>query len=430
MNVTLSKEAIVLCRMAGVASFLWGHKGLGKSSLHDQLCSDNWFGFIDMRISQMEAADIRGLPDKQDNLTVYLAPAELPRGHKVDATCPACTWEVRQAAINNGEITEAKAVEDQKAEWEKGLPPQKYCKGILFLDEPNRGEDDVLQAIFQLVYDRRVGSYQVPDGWSIHCAGNFGDGDYMTNNFNDAAFLDRFCHLTLDAGEQYMHDWSRYMLDVNDQDVSQKILQFVAFNPNNLCGETKGQLDFTIQPSPRSWDMVAKVEKVCKTTRFSIAAKRAVIAGLVGLGYASSYEDFSCEVTPVMIMDDGLEPHQEKIEGLSRNAMIGLIWGIKAICAKREKNKKFMNNVIDFMAWIAQHVERDLAVSLGKSLVEEDGDDICGAFLSNTELADLASQYNLSQDADGIFWINLINEREDLQEMMAKVAFARDPDET
>lgn len=433
MNITLSKEAILLCRMTGIASFLWGHKGLGKSSLHDQLCVEHWMGFTDMRISQMEAADIRGLPDKdkERQLTVYLTPAEMPRGHDDDKTCPSCTWEARQHAINNGDLSEEAAVKAQNDEWPESARPlmANYCKGILFLDEPNRGEDDVLQAIFQLVYDRKVGSYTVPKGWSIHCAGNFGAGDYMTNNFNDAAFLDRFCHLTLDAGESYMHDWSRYMLDHNDQEISQKILQFVSFNPNNLCGEVDGQLDFTIQPSPRSWFLVARVERICKTTSFSIAAKRAVIAGLVGMGYASAYEDFSCDVTPKMIMDDGIAPHREKIENLQRNGMIGLIWGIKAACAKREKEKTFMNNVIDFMEWISQHVERDLAVSLGKALVEEDGDEISGALLSNPELAKLAGQLNLQTDPDGIFWVNCINERPELQELMASVSYARDPDE-
>ena len=64
-----------------------------------------------------------------------------------------------------------------------------------------------------------------------------------------------------------------------------------------------------------------------------------------------------------------------------------------------------------------------------RALVEEDGDEIAGALISNPELAQLAGQLNLQTDKDGIFWVNLINDRPELQELMAKVSYSRDPDE-
>ena len=60
-KISTLKEAIKICRAANVTPFIWGHRGLGKSSLVKQVAAENGWGFIDMRCSQLEASDIRGL---------------------------------------------------------------------------------------------------------------------------------------------------------------------------------------------------------------------------------------------------------------------------------------------------------------------------------------------------------------------------------
>ena len=68
----------------------------------------------------------------------------------------------------------------------------------------------MLQAIFQLVLDRRVGQYVLPPGWCVVAAGNYMEG-YQVSGFNDAAFLDRFCHLTLSGGETTLEEWVNFV---------------------------------------------------------------------------------------------------------------------------------------------------------------------------------------------------------------------------
>ena len=174
MNVTNIKKAILLCRDSGITSFLWGHRGLGKSSLHEQIARSTAWGFINMRCSQMEASDLRGLPDKENGMTVYRHPADLPHGHEDEDTCPACYFEKNpEAKKEDGIPREIFLIDgDEKQILQEGA----YCKGLLFLDEINRAEDDVLQAGFELVLDYKVGQYRVPKGWSVHCAGNYMDG--------------------------------------------------------------------------------------------------------------------------------------------------------------------------------------------------------------------------------------------------------------
>ena len=411
MNITELKESIILCRESGVTSFLWGHRGLGKSAIHEQIARGRNWGFINMRCSQMEASDLRGLPDKEGNKTVYRHPADLPSGHPVDEQCPAC---YDGPLGEEGQLPQELFVRDEG----------EYCKGVLFLDELNRAEDDVLQAGFELVLDYKVGMYHVPKGWSVHCAGNYMDG-YMVNNFSDPAFLDRFCHLNLTNSEEYFKGWSEYM---SGYEAAPKILQFVGFTPEHLMGKVKGERGFTVQPSPRSWEFIARIEAVCTEQEFSTNSKRAVIAGIIGDALSLQYESFTCEVTPRDIMSEGMSARiKGKIQGLHRNALIGLIWGLSASVKNVKKTEKLMINVIDFMEHLAKNAERDCAVSLGRSLCGEESQELAGAMLSNPNLARLAARWKKRHASQtkkkGPSWIDLINKREELQELMSKVSY-------
>lgn len=423
MKVSEIKQSILLCRDAGITSFLWGHRGLGKSSLHAQIARNNCWGFINMRCSQMEASDLRGLPDKEEGpngvMTVYRHPADLPHGHGEEDICPAC-WRDK-----NPDDLKPDALKD--AEIPKELFNRRegeYCKGLLFLDELNRAEDDVLQAGFELVLDYKVGLYRVPVGWSVHCAGNYMDG-YMVNNFSDPAFLDRFCHLNLTNSEEYFKGWSEYMSQYGG---SSKIMQFVGFNPDSLIGKVKGEMGFSVQPSPRSWEFVAQIEEVCREKQYSSSVKRAVISGIIGSALALGYEQFTCELTPQDIMQHGMGAgNKDKLGKIHRNGRVGLIWGLAAAVKNVKKTKGMMNNVIDFMEYLAKEPSadaRDLAVSLGRALCSTESEELAGAMLSNPNLARLASRWKQRHgNKDELSWINLINEREELQELMSKVSY-------
>lgn len=399
-NITELKLALMLCRDAGITSFLWGHRGLGKSAAHAQICENYRWGFVDMRCSQMEASDVRGLPDKKDNRTVYLPPADLPQGHNPQDTCPACDPEMDPA----------------------GYPQSDYCKGLLFLDELNRAEDDVLQAAFQLVLDKKIGMYTMPKGWSVHVAGNYMEG-YLVNAFADPAFLSRFAHLQIGPSDEYFSDWVDYMVKHPSAD---KIMQFVGFNREHLYGNVKGDLGFTIQPSPRSWEMVAKVEASAKEHDYPDGIKFEVEAGLVGRELANHFQRFTCDVTPDHIMKQGVEKVKDRLKKLTRNQMVGLVWGVAAN-AKQHKIQEVCENVLDFMGFVAQHNERDLAVSLGRQLCTTETQALGGAVLSNPHLAKLAAKYKKGPKEE-VSWITLITKRPELQGLMSKVSFGLEED--
>jgi hypothetical protein len=309
MNFATLRKAIQLSGDADVTCCIWGHRGAGKSDTIRQLAAagigetlavegnkSRYFptldaaqkncpkaeytalpmGMIDFRLGQIEASDMRGLPDKAEIngqiRTVYRAPAELPI-----------------ADMSSEEIfAELDKIEDpvRRAQRELELQPH-FRHGYLFLDEPNRAQDDVLQAVFQLILDRRIGQYQLPEGWRIVMAANYMEGtDYITNGFSDAAFLDRFCHLSLSVGENTLDEWLAYMAERHGEDAAQ-VMDYCASNLAYLNGKVSGSLGFKIEPSPRSWEKVTEVVAASGRGDYDDAAIYAVISGLVGMECAT-----------------------------------------------------------------------------------------------------------------------------------------------
>lgn len=419
MNVSELKQAVLLCREAKITPFIWGKHGLGKSSSFAQLSAVMNIGMIDMRCSQLEASDLRGLPDREitedgrPGRTFYLPPADLPDPEKCS---PACS-------LYRLEGCRAKVCEERG----KKEGAENACKGILLLDELNRAEDDVLQAVFQLVYDRAIGTYMVPNGWSVAVAGNYMEG-YTVNNFGDPAFLDRFTHLDLTMGEEYMKDWTEYMTE-NCGKAADRIMQFVGFNDVHLAGKTEADRGFTVQPSPRSWEMVARVSNVAEVQGFERSTVIDVVSGLIGPELARQFDRFTTEVLPqdVITKFKSVKDKIKKIAGrkTGRNVLIGLVWGVVGaakVLGNKKNDEDKMNNVLDFMEQIAKLGElRDMAVMLARQLCEGETKTLGGAVVSNPHLARLAAKFKSKKG--GLTWIQAINKRPDLQKLMSKVAY-------
>src|SRR6187397_1781988 len=105
-----------------LSTMVWGAPGIGKSSIVAQAATAQGIDFIDVRLSQLAPTDLRGLPvpDAKAAVSRWFPPEFLPR--------------------------------------EKGRG------GILFLDEINMAPPAMQGMAQQLILDRRIGSYVVPDG--------------------------------------------------------------------------------------------------------------------------------------------------------------------------------------------------------------------------------------------------------------------------
>ncbi len=184
---------------------IWGPPGVGKSSAVRALAERHGIGLVDLRLGQLAPTDLRGLPvpDHEDRRATWYPPAFLP--------------------------TEG--------------------RGILFLDELNLAPP-VMQGIAQqLVLDRRVGDYAVPEGWVVWAAGNRKE-DRAAVYEMPAPVANRFVHFEVGAEIEGFRAWAA------DRGFDELLLAFLLFRPELLH---KPDSISPAWPSPRSWDMADRL---------------------------------------------------------------------------------------------------------------------------------------------------------------------------
>ena len=118
-------KALKLLTQEKIPAFLWGSPGVGKSQVVSQTAQALGWDLRDIRALLLDPVDLRGLPRFENGNTVWSPPGFLP---------------------HEGE-------------------------GIFFLDELNAAPPMVMNACLQLMLDRQVGEYHLPDGWAIIAAG-------------------------------------------------------------------------------------------------------------------------------------------------------------------------------------------------------------------------------------------------------------------
>jgi hypothetical protein len=121
----------------------------------------------------------------------------------------------------------------------------------LFLDELTAAPQMTQAGCYQLVLDRKLGEYQLPDGWVVTAAGN--PASERGVHFSMPRPLrNRFVHLDL---EPDFEDWCRWAVRAG---VRPEIIAFLRFKPALLhTGDVTS--DANAWPTPRSWEMASNV---------------------------------------------------------------------------------------------------------------------------------------------------------------------------
>jgi len=177
--------------------------GMGKSSIVKQMAKEMNFEFVDVRLSQSEVGDIKGMPD-------------------IDK--------------------EAKATIFYKSWW---WPRDPDSRGIILLDEINRASREAKQCIFELVLDRKLDGDPLPDGWRIMAAINGGD-QYDVDEL-DHAFFDRFYVMEFRPTVDNWFDWAV------ENNIHRAITSFIRSEQEYL-DPPEEMNSGTVYPSRRSWE--------------------------------------------------------------------------------------------------------------------------------------------------------------------------------
>jgi hypothetical protein len=183
---------------------LWGPPGVGKSQMVAQVAAAHAAPMIDIRLSQMEPSDLRGIPFRVGDHVEWAVPAMLPDAQRHGP------------------------------------------EGILFLDEINAAPPSVSAAAYQLILDRRLGEYRVPAGWAIFAAGNR-QGDRGVTYTMPAPLANRFSHFEV---ETHLDDWVAWAYA---NGIDERIIAFLRFRPELLFDFDPAHNPIAF-PSPRSWE--------------------------------------------------------------------------------------------------------------------------------------------------------------------------------
>jgi MoxR-like ATPase len=258
MNVTSTlkpsklSEALAVLIKAGRPPFIWGAPGIGKSQIMQQV-ADKLFA-ADYGCTVDAAGAVSGVGNRPwftDVRAVLLDPVDLRGLPHVNGGGMA-TWAIPDFLPQSG-------------------------TGVVFLDELNRAPAMVQNACLQLVLDRRVGEYRLPDGWQVAAAGNYQDSG--VSRVNSALSL-RFVHL--DAGVD-LTDWCNWAVD---HDIHPATLSFIRFRPDRLHAYDSTKRS---SPNPRCWEFVSDITKQNETNGTSNDVAHQLFCGSVGEGDAVEY---------------------------------------------------------------------------------------------------------------------------------------------
>jgi len=240
MKPSMLYEALLALIGERVPLHIWGPCGVGKSQIVFQVADDTQREFRDVRAGQLDPVDLRGLPRIAFHQTEWAPPKFLPTSGK----------------------------------------------GILFLDELTSAPQMTQAACYQLVLDRRLGEYVLPDGWVVIAAGN--PASERGVHFSMPRPLrNRFVHLNLEAD---LPEWCRWAVRAG---IRSEIIAFLRFKPA-LLHDADATSDQNAWPTPRSWEMVSNVLKgvAGKTGIWAAETEAQLLEGTIGPAATSEFVGF------------------------------------------------------------------------------------------------------------------------------------------
>jgi hypothetical protein len=225
-----------------VSMFLWGPPGIGKSQVIKAMATELGMGFVDIRLSQMDPTDIRGIPYP----------------------------------------TEEDGVKGMRWSAPLVLPHDPKARVIILLDEFNSAPPSVQAAAYQLVLDRKLGEYEVPEGCMIIAAGNRETDKGVTFRM-PTPLANRFVHVEMTHN---FDDWQEVALKGKyNKDVvgfltafKHQLFQFEALSASRGFA------------TPRSWEFVSKM--LADDPDLPEYVLTGLVAGAVGDGVAVQFMEY------------------------------------------------------------------------------------------------------------------------------------------
>ena len=295
--------------------FLWGPPGIGKSDIVRQVSETfSKSHLIDIRLSLWDPTDIKGIPyfDSNNVKMAWGAPSELPD-------------------------------EEMAAQ---------YDNIVLFLDEMNSAAPAVQAAAYQLILNRRVGTYKLPDNVIIVAAGNRESDKGVTYRM-PAPLANRFVHLELAVNFDDWFEWS-----VNNN-IHKDVVGYLTFAKKDLYDFDPKSASRSFA-TPRSWSFVSELieDDIDESTTTDL------VAGTVGEGLAVKFmahrKVASSMPNPTDILAGKVKELKTKEISAMYSLTVSLCYELKESSDKNDK--KFDEKVNNFLRFAMDNFDTELVV--------------------------------------------------------------------
>ena len=294
--------------------FLWGPPGIGKSDIIHQIGKSINAHVIDIRLSLWEPTDIKGIPyyAANDNIMKWAPPAELPTAEMAS----------------------------------------KHKFVILFLDEMNSAAPAVQAAAYQLILNRRVGQYTLPDNVLIVAAGNR-EADKGVTYRMPAPLANRFVHLEMAVD---FNDWFEWAV-ANDRHAD--VIGYLQFSKKDLYDFDPKSPSRSFA-TPRSWSFVSELLEDDEDENTTTD----LVSGAVGEGLAVKFMAHRKVASSMPNPTDILAGKVKELKTQEISAMysltVSLCYELKQAADKGDK--KFDDMVNNFLRFAMDNFETELVV--------------------------------------------------------------------
>jgi hypothetical protein len=297
--------------------FLWGPPGIGKSELVADITQELGGAMIDLRLGQMEPTDIRGIPfyNKDVGKMDWAEPIDLP-----------------------------------SAEF-----ASQYPVVVLFLDEMNSAAPSVQAAAYQLILNRRIGKYFLPNNVVVVAAGNRESDKGVTFRM-PTPLANRFIHQEMRVDFPSWQEWA-----VQNK-IHKDVVGYLSFAKQDLY-------DFDAKSSsrafatPRSWTFVSELledESGDDDTVMNL------VAGTVGEGLAVKFmahrKIAGRMPNPADILAGKVKDLDVKEVSAMYSLVISMCYELKAAVEAKVEDKKFHEMADNFLGYMMKNFETELTV--------------------------------------------------------------------
>lgn len=287
---------------------IWGSPGIGKSETVASFAKKSGMQLFDIRLALLDPTDLRGIPyfDPDSKTAKWGSPSMLPQSDETPS--------------------------------------------LLFLDEINAAPPSIQAAAYQLVLDRKVGEFSLPDNCFIVAAGNRA-GDRGVVHEMPAPLENRFIHIDFEVNSK---DWITWAVDNKKHPDT---VGYISYSPGSLNDfDPKNKNDHGF-PTPRSWSTTSDILVHGDNDGLSPKITKQLISGTIGPGKSIeflAYQKISSHLpNPMDILTGKVTTFSDKVKdeiSAHYSMIVSLVYSLNEVYDNDHPDlDKYMDNFMEFL---------------------------------------------------------------------------------